>query len=184
MAPRRQSVRQTCETSCHVRRPHFLFDLGRSPGRGVPGVHFLDLHRRRDVQVRRLRATLTLLLLLLGERGAPTARMHAHPCPAVINVRPPECHGVGDPGMVRWGSWGGVPKLPLLTWLTPINACLYALLYSALYFVRVLCVCGVTLPLPSTAGDEWQGGLRAGRCPQQMIPRPEVTVGNWARGRI
>lgn len=88
--------------------------------------------------------------------------MHAHPCPAVINVRPPDCHGVGDPGVVRWGSWGGVPKLPLLTWLTPINAFFYALLCLALpcsYFVRIF-ACGVTLPLPSTAGDEWQGGFK------------------------
>lgn len=37
------------------------------PGRGVPGVHFLDLHRRRRADMRSLRATLTLLLLLLGQ---------------------------------------------------------------------------------------------------------------------
>lgn len=48
--------------------------------------------------------------------------MHAHPCPAVISVQAPG-------RVVVWGirGWfagepgGGVPKLPRLTWLTPIN---------------------------------------------------------------
>lgn len=83
--------------------------------------------------------------------------MHAHPCPAVISVQAPG-------RVVVWGIRGwfagepgdGVPKLPLLTWLTPINA-LFALLCRG--------VSGLTVPpssFPSTAGDvmsdEWQGG--------------------------
>lgn len=69
--------------------------------------------------------------------------MHAHPCPAVISVQAPG-------RVVVWGTreWfageagNGVPKLPLLTWLTPINRC------SSSRFALFVCyVCGLTLPL-------------------------------------
>lgn len=84
--------------------------------------------------------------------------MHAHPCPAVISVQAPG-------RVVVWGIRGwfagepgdGVPKLPLLTWLTPINA-LFALLCRA--------VSGLTVaPFPSfsstAAGDVMNGRVVA-----------------------
>lgn len=89
--------------------------------------------------------------------------MHAHPCPAVISVQAPgrvEVWGIrtwfaGEPG-------DGVPMLPAAD-MADNHQRLIALLCRGM---------GLTVPLlPSTAGDEWQGGRRrADRCPQQTMP--------------
>ncbi|KAG6361356.1 hypothetical protein INS49_009581 [Diaporthe citri] len=71
--------------------------------------------------------------------------MHAHPCPAASSVQAPG-------RVVVWGTheWfageagDGVPKLPLLTWLTPINA---STLFSRFALVAAACT-----TLPSTNG--------------------------------
>lgn len=112
-----------------------------------------------------LQAAGTLALAYYAPGGTPTARMHAHPCPAVISARALE-------RVVVWGNRGwfaGEPgdqapaadmadthqTLPLLSHCT-------ALLCTALLCSRVVYVrwagAGLTLPRSSTAGDEWQGG--------------------------
>lgn len=101
---------------CHARRPH----TGLGGRFAWPWLALHHAGRAERCRQGRRRA--------LWHLCWSTARVHAHPCPAVISVQAPG-------RVVVWGIRGwfagepgdGVPKLPLLTWLTPINA-LFALL--------------------------------------------------------
>jgi hypothetical protein len=58
----------------------------------------------------------TFYYLCVRERGARTARIHAHPCPAMISIQAPPVSWCGGSANGSLGKLGGVPKLPLLTW--------------------------------------------------------------------
>lgn len=90
---------------------------------------------------------LSLWHLTVGGVSAQTARMHAHPCPAVISVQAPG-------RVVVWGTceWfageagDGVPKLPLAD-----MADTHQPLFSLSLSLALLCSC--VMCVGSTAGN-------------------------------